>query len=676
MKNIFYSVLIGLLISAQGMAGLPPTTAKGVSDAGPTVTFNLQTPYSQATRINATTALIETGSNNILSNPNGSGGTVGWSASGGTLTGAGTGNSTYLNWASSAAAQTLSSGYVTVVSGDQLSGRNGVVSCEFEAASGTATHTLEAFDATNKLVSTTIASSTTQFQRTSSNFIFPTSGTVRLQISSVNASEPALKVRGCYFGVADGFNISQVSQATLVGSVQITGCAAAWSVSSATPVSAVTQTGCVYTADGGVSAPATNVPGFKINSAGPGEYRIVYVGALQNNTTAAATANFYLCSGSNSNCANNGSPAAYNAVGSIQPIVSSPSADAYVPTAEWHWRVNSASTNLQLEVYMSTSTTNNAKIYGQTGVAGTFLVYRFPTASQTAYTPDLSTALLQATHSTACTWTSSSTSFATLSSGAGAGCSFAVQNNINFGSVTTTGSGATTQSVINLSPAKTGTYWVCAKLNGIGVNTVGDSAIVQLTEGGTAFASDQQRDTASGVTSVGSMNVCGPWSVTSLGAKTIALQGAIITGTNQLQFNPLSLVRGAIEWSIFPITSSLPMPLLTGSVTSNSSGLERVERVSIPLCTTSTCTISSQSGAWVTSVTRSALGQYALNIAPGEFSAAPTCTWSSATGCAGAYCPDLVIIPQSSTLIDLFGQASNDSAFIDLQMSIICAGPH
>jgi hypothetical protein len=83
-----------------------------------------------------------------------------------------------------------------------------------------------------------------------------------------------------------------------------------------------------------------------------------------------------------------------------------------------------------------------------------------------------------------------------------------------------------------------------------------------------------------------------------------------------------------------PVTAGSPCsrvqaPLLVGSVTSNSAGLERVERARIAAgaaCSASPCTITAQSGSWLTSVTFLSTGVYELQIAAGIFSAPPSCS--------------------------------------------------
>lgn len=65
MKNIL--LLISLIISAEAVCGLPPTTLKGQSGTKAT-TFNFEVPHNQATKVSGA-GLIETGNKNRLKNP-------------------------------------------------------------------------------------------------------------------------------------------------------------------------------------------------------------------------------------------------------------------------------------------------------------------------------------------------------------------------------------------------------------------------------------------------------------------------------------------------------------------------------------------------------------------------------------------------------------------------------
>ena len=66
MKTLILSIL---LTASQAIAGLPPTTLSGQSDTTKTTTFNFKAPYNQATKIDGSSSLIETGNGNLLLNP-------------------------------------------------------------------------------------------------------------------------------------------------------------------------------------------------------------------------------------------------------------------------------------------------------------------------------------------------------------------------------------------------------------------------------------------------------------------------------------------------------------------------------------------------------------------------------------------------------------------------------
>ena len=73
-------------------------------------------------------------------------------------------------------------------------------------------------------------------------------------------------------------------------------------------------------------------------------------------------------------------------------------------------------------------------------------------------------------------------------------------------------------------------------------------------------------------------------------------------------------------------------PLLTGSVTSNSTGLERIERAALTL--NGGCSITRQSGSWLSACANSSTGDYTMTIASGIFSAVPSCVFTGPGGAA------------------------------------------
>jgi hypothetical protein len=78
-------------------------------------------------------------------------------------------------------------------------------------------------------------------------------------------------------------------------------------------------------------------------------------------------------------------------------------------------------------------------------------------------------------------------------------------------------------------------------------------------------------------------HVIGILNVTSLSSVSLKWQFATNGGTLTAQTNPIVAIDQA-SWSIVALDQSFPTPFIgAGQVTSNSSGLERVERVSFGL---------------------------------------------------------------------------------------------
>jgi len=107
-------------------------------------------------------------------------------------------------------------------------------------------------------------------------------------------------------------------------------------------------------------------------------------------------------------------------------------------------------------------------------------------------------------------------------------------------------------------------------------------------------------------------------------------------------------------------------------VTSQSTGAERIERVRVAAsCTSSPCTIASQSGSWVSSITRTTTGTYVLNINSGIFASAPDCVITNAAG--GGYIMRLSGTI-SATVIDFRG-VDDTGLLTDTGFAIHCMGP-
>lgn len=112
-------------------------------------------------------------------------------------------------------------------------------------------------------------------------------------------------------------------------------------------------------------------------------------------------------------------------------------------------------------------------------------------------------------------------------------------------------------------------------------------------------------------------------------------------------------------------------PNLVGSVTSNTSGSERIERATITN-NGSTCAVTSQSGSWISSVSRPGSGQCTLTITTGMFSSAPTCTLTSEKSGSSNFCQWNGAVTTTSGPIAC---ATDSGTGIDGVIHVHCMGP-
>ena len=251
--------------------------------------------------------------------------------------------------------------------------------------------------------------------------------------------------------------------------------------------------------------------------------------------------------------------------------------------------------------------------------------------------------------------------------------------NRNFGTVTTA-SGSLPG--ITFTPVKTGMVYVCATPYQSGSGAAQNWASRLVDGSGTIINPGVGGSINLAAGKNFSLPVCGIYNVTDLTSKTIKLQMAI-SGGSSTNYSASPQDGGAnITWSIFALDQNIPAPVLVGSVTSGSTGAERIERVRFggaserSNCTSSPCTIYSQSGSWVSSVTRNSTGNYTVNIASGVFTSEPTCT-----GVAKSISlQNTALIPVDATgsvtskrfdVMRLGSAGTNDDAYVEY----ICTGP-
>lgn len=559
--------------------------------------------------------------------PNGGGemSTTGWTASGGTLTTDKTvkleGNAS-ISWDSSSASQTLT--YTVPVGA--LKQKNGVLQVSFLCASGTCTHTVEPTDGTNPLATpVTIPSDTSIWKSVTINFPVPSSGNVGLRITSVASNEPKLYIDKARIVDANEVNLKDVSQATLVGGVVITGCANPWNSTSTSYASFGTQTGCIYTTFGAAQAPSSNIPAFKFASLPPGEYRIEFEGGL--GTTTFGKAVWFQFTDGTSTAREVGEAWAGNGV--------------FLTNVTQTIQYLTAKSNVTFELKAKAESGAQARVHGIDATPATIRLYRYPTSSELAYRPELRNWRVDANIGGAnpSIGTSAVTSYTEITNGS----LDLVQNPgsipVKIACASGTASTGTTCSGANESVGVTFDVPLSGKAEACfyyGIWASGAMAatfqVVETTDTSSTILSEgNSRATFS---PTGSMDLpaetCGVFNFNSAGPKTVRLMREQIAGADSGIRADRSATLGArdIHVTVRPIDQSIPNPLLMGSVTSDYSGQLKLETAAVETtCSGSPCTITRQTD-WLSSITRSGTGLYTFNFSP-SFATPPHCSLTS-----------------------------------------------
>lgn len=633
------------------------------------------------------------GAFNYIQNYGWEGVSTSWTASGGSYartttaadigTGVGAGQ-----WDSNASSQTLTSTAVALTAGAY--GRNGVVSCAIETPSGTATHLLQAWDGTNVLASQTITSST-NFSRTNVNFVFPSSGSISARIVSVNSNEPSINIDDCYLGLAEGFNVSQVSQASFYGalnSAPVTNCA--WTRTGAGSDSFANfsaDTDCsTPTVAGFASAPATKIPGITFTTLPPGEYQVVVSMTGFKSGSVDNSIGFRISDGTNTTSAQESYP---NTNQLSAPF-----------TLMGRFSYTTAQSNITFQVQGVTGSTSNSVVIPNdaAGKGFTINVYRFPTSSETAIAANQSGWYVAATMEGAnvSLGTADVTSYTEMTNGsltltkATGSAAVGIACASGTASVVDQTACSSNESIgITFNVPAAGAYNVCSSFSHfyssasataaadvwfqLSETSASSSTIVQngLDKGGTLSFLDstitQNRTTP--------LRVCSVFNFSSAGQKTVRLmyeQDASGTPTTNVVAADGSATYGQrnVAFTVTPVNTLMQSPILVGSVTSNSTGAERVERANVNC--DATPTTNTESGDWVSSVTQTVSGDCTVNFTSGMFSGTPTCTATTVWGAGGYGFTTIASVTSSAIRVQTFNAVGT---LTNADYSLICMGP-
>lgn len=614
---------------------------------------------------------------NILVNPGFENGSYAWTASGGATTQANAtakGLGTYgYQWDSNSASQTLQSQAVTVPAG--LMGRNGLARCAIKVPSGTATHTMTVTDGTNDLVSpVTITSSASSFFVHDVNFVFPTSGSVRIKLTSVASNEPAIYVDDCYLGAA--INLVNVSQAEAI--VMVRRATSSQAIASVNPTTIVmnvkdldaygewdTATGTLTAKRRGRLTISANVA---VTSYTADERLNLLV--YKNNVAVSG------CFGSN------------NMAGTTT-FVAMPVCEISVEIGDLVNIVADSISDANYDVDSGGATWASFVWYPPTNeiaARSEALAWRVD-ANISGANPSLGTSAVTS-------YTGIENGSLTLTNNSGTG-TLAAQipcSSTNSPTGTTCSSGNESVGVSFTLP-KAGDVLACASFTwyaqtaasaGAGAtaafNVVETAANAQtiLQEGKTRSTARITTPATQNMDLAAPFRVCGTFTFASAGQKTLRLmyeQAISSSGvaTSQIQADADSNNgQRDIHWEVYPIAQGYPFPSYVGSVTSNATGALRHEYARLNCQATSA--VTTQSGSWVSSIGNVSSGACTVTLATGAFSSTPVCASGSETDNSGA--PVILrVAPTSATSVTIDCATDAGSACSNYSVGLICSGP-
>lgn len=475
---------------------------------------------------------------NVLLNPGAENGKVTWAVSTGSFTASTStplaGNASFV-WDATASTQTLSTATTTP---EWLKGQNAVASCQVRCASGTCTHTFQPLVGGVAASTTTITSSTTGSPRVTANFIAPTSGAIGLQFVA-NADEPSLKIDGCIITRADEWNISQVSQASLYGTLTYpatTSCA--WNTTSGSFADFSADADCTAspTVSGGISAPATKIPAARALNLPAGNYMVVANGEIGTTGGVADYRGIRIYDGTTA-----GAHVTANTSGSGGSFLSS-------IVAYFNYTTAQSSVTFSIQGYSSSG--SNIRIQND-GTPLTFTVYRFPSSSEIAARVDTVANSWNGFHDSTCSWARTNTAYGDPT--ADATCTLTERKNRNFGTVTSYLSGSDKLPGIVFTPVRSGFYWICTRFGSINGST--GALGYRLTDGTNVIF--ELNDSSQ--TTYKSQMGCGIYEAASVSSKTLRLESKASASSATIS---TEAGTPSVEWTIFSLDHSFPSPIL------------------------------------------------------------------------------------------------------------------
>ena len=539
-----------------------------------------------------------------------------------------------------------------------IAGGNGYAAC---LAKGAATdYKLQVFDGTNVL-SERVIPALSSAQEIGLYFVIPTSGTIALRaISQSDAADLALD--NCFLGSA---NVISVSQAKLATSVKFdyTNCQS-WNRTSGTlgAFNADTDCGPPQVVSAGflsVSSTDTDKPIVTLVDAPAGTYVLQSVHSVIHGTSGQSV-RLAWSDGTDTK----GETMQIVASGGNEESISLATSFSY-----------STSGNRSFEVFGAASSGGTVTMRGDSAASTAapmhVVILYYPPAQEQGIRADQLIQSWTGYHDNTCAWSRTNAAYGDPAADATCGLTTRLSTNLTVTSALS-GSDKLPGVVINASMARK--FRVCATPK-MYTDASTQFLDARLTDGTTVIAEWHFRGGATN--QVTSFRQCGIYQAV-VGANTLKIQLASSAGTASINPTGTALPLAAIEWDITADDTPQAAPLLVGSVTSSSNGLERVERAKLVLNSGSSSVLNSSSN-WISFGSWSS-PNYTFNISASSFTSAPTCQctieYASATASTtNSYFCNIISVSTSSLVVMPLAPNGGASGAATLYGNISCQGP-
>ena len=606
-------------------------TAQGQSEGSGVTTTTIKAPYTQITTTGTDTRLIETGYNNLILNPSfeHTTATTSWTQGSGTSCAAETtevsdGAKSLL---CTLTAATAASVYQDVTPTVKMSGINFEYGVWIKTASTTLSVCARQAAATVGSCTTVIGDSVWHYYPI--NYPGPSSGSVGVSVVPLSSTTGTYYIDAGYVGKAR--NIGTVAQASFFGGMEQAGAGSCvYSENTSTGLSDFKDlgsgSGCnAWTVSGSVTATGTNDHRPVLSNLAPGTYQVTISGVFLDDT-ANQLCTFRLSDGTTT----------YQPQGTTVPNAANGAA-TNVLTYTIPYTTPQSSITLKLQA--ADNGAGSCSLYNVANLNAAWKIYYFPSQAQTVVNMN--------------------------------------QSNYGATAYTPTITGVGTPTGVSFFHKREGEfiyiwgYGVTGTVTGSAVSfTLPDSLTIDTTKG-----------TSTG-SRVGDVSVSG--------ASIYMAKTETATSTSLFYIAGTSVTSKSVGTDIgnttaFAINAKIPIsgwtenqnaPLLVGGVTSNTSGMERIERATVNCSSSSS--VTSQSGSWISSVGNISSGVCSITLAAGIFSATPSCTVAHNASDAGVVSMNQLLANSATSLSYTCRYVNSGSSTVNnctsASANIICMG--